>query len=113
MKIDFSRPGKPTDNAKNESFNGRFREECLYAHWFLSLEDARRKIEVWREYYSEARHHSALQWLTLAEFARQRIDQADSAHSEEPEFSNQDRDGNWASLDHINQPVKNFPSSSN
>ncbi len=45
MEIDFSRPRKPTDNAKNESFNGRFREECLNAHWFLSLEDARRKIE--------------------------------------------------------------------
>ncbi|KVE69959.1 transposase, partial [Burkholderia vietnamiensis] len=55
VEIDFSRPGKPTDNAKNESFNGRFREECLNAHWFLSLEDARRKIEVWREYYNEAR----------------------------------------------------------
>ncbi len=66
-----SRPGKPTDNAKNESFNGRFREECLNAHWFLSLEDVRRKIEVWREYYNEARPHSALQWMTPAEFARQ------------------------------------------
>ncbi|WP_324294461.1 integrase catalytic domain-containing protein [Burkholderia pseudomallei] len=54
VEIDFSRPGKPTDNAKNESFSGRFREECLNAHWFLSLEDARRKIEVWREYYNEA-----------------------------------------------------------
>ncbi|MGW9759885.1 transposase InsO family protein [Burkholderia sp. 132550021-1] len=46
MEIDFSRPGKPTDNAKNESFNGRFRKECLNAHRFLSPEDARRKIEV-------------------------------------------------------------------
>lgn len=59
VEIDFSRPGKPTDNAKNESFNGRFREECLNAHWFLSLADARRKIEVWREYYNEARPRSA------------------------------------------------------
>ncbi|BBA43846.1 transposase InsO family protein [Burkholderia sp. 132550021-2] len=46
VEIDFSRPGKPTDNAKNESFNGRFRKECLNAHRFLSPEDARRKIEV-------------------------------------------------------------------
>ncbi|MCW3701432.1 integrase core domain-containing protein, partial [Burkholderia cenocepacia] len=87
VEIDFSRPGKPTDNAKNESFNGRFREECLNAHWFLSLEDARRKIEVWCEYYNEARPHSALQWMTPAEFARQCTDRAGSARPEEPEFS--------------------------
>lgn len=87
VEIDFSRPGKPTDNAKNESFNGRFREECLNAHWFLSLADARRKIEVWREYYNEARPHSALQWMTLAEFAHQCADRADSTHPEEPEIS--------------------------
>ncbi|VWB24626.1 transposase [Burkholderia aenigmatica] len=79
VEIDFSRPGKPTDNAKNESFNGRFREEYLNAHWFLSLEDARRKIEVWREYYNEACPHSVLQWMIPAEFARQCTDRADSA----------------------------------
>lgn len=50
VEIDFSRSGTPTDNAKDESFNGRLREECLNAHWFLSLEDVRRKIEAWREY---------------------------------------------------------------
>jgi len=71
VELDFSRPGKPTDNAKVESFNGRFREECLNAHWFLSLEDAKRKIEAWRQYYNEARPHSALGWATPAEFARQ------------------------------------------
>jgi putative transposase len=43
VELDFSRPGKPIDNAKVESFNGRLREECLNAHWFLSLDDARRK----------------------------------------------------------------------
>ena len=86
VEIDFSRPGKPTDNAKNESFNGRFREECLNAHWFLSLEDARRKIEVWREYYNDARPHSALQWMTPVEFARQCIDRADSAHPKSRNF---------------------------
>ena len=70
IELDFSRPGKPTDNAKVESFNGRLRQECLNAHWFLSLEDARRKIDEWREYYNEVRPHSALQWATPAEFAR-------------------------------------------
>ena len=46
--MDFSRPGKPTDNAFIESFNGRPRQECLNAHWFLSLDDAKSKIEAWR-----------------------------------------------------------------
>ncbi len=46
VTLDFSRPGKPTDNAFVESFNGRLRDECLNTHWFLSLEDARAKIEA-------------------------------------------------------------------
>jgi putative transposase len=71
IELDFSRPGKPTDNAKVESFNGPLRQECLNAHWFLSLEGARRKIDEWRQYYNETRPHSALQWATPAEFARQ------------------------------------------
>lgn len=71
VELDFSRAGKPTDNAKVESFNERFRQECLNAHWFLSLADAKAKIEEWRQYYNEARPHSALQWATPAEFARQ------------------------------------------
>jgi putative transposase len=53
-QLDFSRPGKPTDNAFIESFNGKFRAECLNAHWFMSLDDARRKCEAWR------RPHSAI-----------------------------------------------------
>jgi putative transposase len=48
--LDFSRPGKPTDNAYIEAFNGRFRAECLNAHWFLTLDDARAKMEEWRRY---------------------------------------------------------------
>lgn len=52
--LDFSRPGKPTDNAFIESLNGKFRAECLNAHWFMSLEDARRKIEDWRRHYNPA-----------------------------------------------------------
>ena len=58
--LDFSRPGKPTDNAFIEAFNGRFRAECLNAHWFLSLEDARCKMEAWCKYYNEERPHGAI-----------------------------------------------------
>ena len=71
IEIDFSRPGKPTDNGLCESFNGRFREECLNAHWFLSLEDATNKIEAWRKYYNEIRPHTSLEWKTPVEYARQ------------------------------------------
>jgi putative transposase len=70
VTLDFSRPGKPTDNAYAESFNGRFRDECLNANWFLSLDDARRKIAAWRWEYNESRPHSALGFRTPAEFAR-------------------------------------------
>ena len=48
VELDFIRPGKPTDNALIEAFNGRFREVCLNESWFLSLEDARGKVESWR-----------------------------------------------------------------
>lgn len=58
--IDFSRPGKPTDNAFIESFNARIRLECLNQHWFLDLDDARTKIELWRRDYNEVRPHSAI-----------------------------------------------------
>ena len=57
--LDFSRPGKPTDNAFIEAFNGRFRAECLNTHWFLSLADAQEKMEDWRRYYNEERPHGA------------------------------------------------------
>ena len=50
--LDFSRPGKPTDNAYIESFNGSFRDKCLNIHWFLSLDDAKEKIETWRRDYN-------------------------------------------------------------
>ena len=57
---DCSRPGKPTDNACVESFNGKFRAECLNANWFLSLDEARRKCEAWRRDYDDVRPHSSL-----------------------------------------------------
>lgn len=68
VTMDYSRPGKPTDNPFVESFNGSFRDECLNAHWFLSLEDAVEKIEAWRNDYNEYRPHSSLNDLTPAEF---------------------------------------------
>jgi len=60
VTLDFSRPGKPTDNAFIESLNGKFRAECLNAHWFLSLDEARGKCEAWRRDYNEVRPHSAI-----------------------------------------------------
>jgi putative transposase len=60
VTLDFFRPGKPTDNAFIESFNGKFRTECLNAHWFMSLDDARRKCQAWRRDYNEERPHSAI-----------------------------------------------------
>ncbi len=65
---DFSRPAKPTDNAFIESFNGSLRDECLNVHWFLSLDDAREKIEHGRQDYNESRPHSSLGDLTPCEF---------------------------------------------
>jgi putative transposase len=60
VTLDFSRPGKPTDNAFIEAFNGRLRAECLNAHWFLTLADARKKLEDWRKDYNEVRPHGAI-----------------------------------------------------
>ena len=74
--LDFSRPGKPTDNAFIESFNGKFRAECLNAHWFLSLEDAREKLKTWRRYYNEVRSHSAIGYkVPKALMKREKADQ--------------------------------------
>ena len=55
VTLEFSRPGKPTDNAYIESFNGSFREECLNVHWFESLTDARAKMQAWQQEYNEDR----------------------------------------------------------
>ena len=52
-----------------ESFNGRLRDECLNAHWFLSLAEARTKIEAWRRDYNESRPHMSLAWMTPLEYA--------------------------------------------
>lgn len=58
--MDFSRPGKLRDNAFIEAFHGRFRAECLNAHWFLTLADATEKLEGWRRYYNEDRPDGAI-----------------------------------------------------
>jgi putative transposase len=71
VKIDFSRPGKPTDNAFVESFNGTFRAECLDAHWFMDLREAKHLIEAWRQEYNESRPHRSLGDRTPSEFANQ------------------------------------------
>ena len=68
ITMDFSRPGKPMDNATVESFNGSFRDECLNVNWFLSMEDAQAKIEKWRRDYNEFRPHSSLGDLTPEQF---------------------------------------------
>lgn len=70
VRIDFSRPGKPTDNSFIETFNGSLRDECLNVHWFASLEEAKQQIEAWRTDYNESRPHMSLKDLSPAEFAR-------------------------------------------
>ena len=60
VTLDLSRPGKPTDNAFIEAFNSHLRAECLNAHWFMTLADARKKLENWRRYYNEDRPHGAI-----------------------------------------------------
>ena len=69
VQLHFSRPGKPTDDAFIEAFNGRFRQECLNENWFLFLEDAAEKVESWRRHYNGERPHSALGNLSPREFA--------------------------------------------
>jgi len=69
VELHFIEPGKPTQNAHIESFNGKFRDECLNGNWFMSLEEARMKIEAWRKDYNQVRPHSALGYQTPEEFA--------------------------------------------
>lgn len=69
VHLRFIDPGKPMQNAYIESFNGKFRDECLSQHWFVSLEEARSVSEEWRVDYNERRPHRSLQHQTPAEFA--------------------------------------------
>jgi putative transposase len=69
VALDFIDPGKPTQNGHPESFNGKFRDECLNQHWFTDLDDARDTIAAWRDDYNTVRPHSALGNLTPLDFA--------------------------------------------
>lgn len=80
VTLDYSRPGKPTDNPFIESFNGSFRDECLNMHWFLSLEDAYEKINVWINEYNNFRPHSSLNNQTPTEFIESNQMKVSSIH---------------------------------
>ena len=69
VEIRFIRPGKPIENAYVESFNGKFRDECLNEHWFLSVAEARTIIEAWRQDYNTVRPHGSLGQQTPAAYA--------------------------------------------
>jgi putative transposase len=71
VRLHFIEPGKPVQNAYVESFNGKFRDECLNEHGFADLKEAREKIETWRQDYNQRRPHSALGHRTPEEFAAQ------------------------------------------
>ena len=75
VALQFIRPGKPIENAFVESFNGKFRDECLSVHWFLSLRDAQQQIESWRQDYNELRPHRGLRLRTPQEFTNSLQDQ--------------------------------------
>ena len=74
VRLDFSRPGRPTDNCFIETFNGSLRDECLNVHWFTSLDEARAIVEAWRIDYNESRPHMALNGVPPGEFARRHKD---------------------------------------
>lgn len=69
LRLQFITPGKPQENAYIESFNGKFRDECLNEHWFISMRHARREIEAWRQEYNDIRPHSTLGYMAPREFA--------------------------------------------
>ncbi len=73
VRLSYIRPGKPMENGYVESFNGRFRDECLNEHWFMNMDEAKDLIEKWRIEYNTARPHSALAMLTPEEFANKEV----------------------------------------
>ena len=79
VKLDYTRPGKPTDNGLIESFNGRLRDEFLNVHEFVTMHDAREKLQARQEDYNTCRPHGSLGHLTPSEFAKLRsVQQAES-----------------------------------
>ena len=87
MRIDFSRPGKPTDNAHVESFNSTFRQACLNAHWFITRSEAKEITEAGRREDNESRPHRALGERTPNEFACQVAARHNLTGTEGPENS--------------------------
>ena len=75
VKLHFIRPGKPTENGHIESFNGRFRDECLNTHLFMNASHAQEQIERWRIDYNNWRPHTSIGNLTPREFARRKMNQ--------------------------------------
>ena len=73
VRLLFITPGRPIENAYVESFNGKFRDECLNEHWFLSLDEVRATVENWRIDYNRGRPHSSLGDLTPEEFAAKNV----------------------------------------
>lgn len=78
VELDFSRPGKPTDNPFIESFNGSFRDECLNVNWFLSLQDAQEKFDLWRQDYNSFRPHSSLGDISPNEYIKMNENSSES-----------------------------------
>ena len=92
-------PGKPTQNARVESFHGRLRDECLNVSWFQNLFDAKRKIAAWRREYNEERPHSSLGYLTPNEYAERLTRASDGKDAcQKP-----------ASLENAEERVSHFP----
>jgi len=75
VKLDYTRPGKPTDNGLIESFNGRLRDEFLNVNEFITMQDAREKLKAWQHDYNHHRPHGSLGHLTPSEFVKKRPDQ--------------------------------------
>jgi putative transposase len=79
VTLHFIQPGKPVQNAFIESFNGKFRDECLNEHWFLTLQEAQAVIEAWRREYNEERTHSTIGDVTPMEFIQHHQDRSQAA----------------------------------
>jgi putative transposase len=79
IKLDFTRPGKPKDNSFIASFDGRLRDECLNANEFVTIDNARVRIEAWRQDYNQQRRHGSLGYLTPSEFAKRGQETAQEA----------------------------------
>jgi putative transposase len=94
VQLRFIRPGKPTDNAFVESFNGKFRDECLNEHWFASVAEARALIEAWRVDYNTVRPHSALHGATPEQFANSERGRSPAQTPARADWKNKNKDTN-------------------